>query len=47
MAKKNNSSFVKHEEINEKNQAIEAARLQIEKQFGNGLKKLMIYRYPN
>ena len=36
MAKKNNSSFVKHEELNEKNQAIEAARLQIEKQFGKG-----------
>jgi recombination protein RecA len=36
MAKKNNSSFVKHEEISEKNQAIEAARLQIEKQFGKG-----------
>jgi recombination protein RecA len=36
MAKKNNSSFVKHEELAEKNQAIEAARLQIEKQFGKG-----------
>jgi len=36
MAKKNNSSFVKLEELNEKNQAIEAARLQIEKQFGKG-----------
>lgn len=36
MAKKNNISFVKHEELSEKNKAIEAARLQIEKQFGKG-----------
>ena len=36
MAKKNSSSFIKYEEVDEKNQAIEAARLQIEKQFGKG-----------
>ncbi|NQT58010.1 MAG: recombinase RecA [Bacteroidetes bacterium] len=36
MAKKNNSSFIKHEDLSGKNQAIEAARLQIEKQFGKG-----------
>ena len=36
MAKKNSAGFVRHEDLAGKNQAIEAARVQIEKQFGKG-----------